>query len=75
MTIQVLSCNASKAKLLEALRTQPSAVTFYDPSILNERWFSGADIKEGEAFAVVMDHPKRTRFARIVKAPKGFRVE
>lgn len=76
MTIQVQTCNASKAKLLKALTEQPSAVSFYDPSIVNTRWFNGTDIKPGESFPVVMDHPKRSRFATVTRKESGaFRVE
>lgn len=75
MAIQVLTCNASKVKLLAALQTQPQAVSFYDPSIMNERRFSGADVKHGESFTVVMDPQTRRRFAKVMRRPNGeFRV-
>lgn len=67
MTIQVLTENKSKATLLAALTTDPAKVRFYDPSIVAERRFTGADIKPGESFLVVMDHPRRTRFATITR--------
>ena len=71
MTIQVCTANQSKAILLACLTDKPESVRFYDPSIINERQFTGADIKPGERFPVVMDHPKRNRFAVIIRKPDG----
>jgi hypothetical protein len=68
MTIQVLNFNKSKAVLQEQLQSDPSKVNFYDPSIFSgtREDFTGADIPPGDSFAVVMDHPKRTRFAQVI---------
>ncbi len=71
MTVQVLTENKSKAVLLAALTTDPSRVRLYDPSFVAERRFTGSDIKPGERFPVVMDHPLRRRFAQVVRTPSG----
>lgn len=71
MTVQVLTENKSKAVLLDALQKRPKTVRLYDPSIVSERRFTGRDIKPGERFAVVMDHPKRSRFAEVVRSTTG----
>jgi len=71
MTVQVLTENKSKAVLLAALTTAPQSVRLYDPSFVAERRFTGADIKPGERFPVVMDHPRRNRFAEIIRTPSG----
>lgn len=71
MTIQVQTANQSKAVLLACLTDKPESVRFYDPSIVNERRFTGADIKPGDRFPVVMDHPKRNRFAEVIRKADG----
>ena len=71
MTIQVENFNKSKKVLENQLNTDPSQVSFYDPSIFNSRFFTGEDVKKGEHFAVVMDHPKRMRFASVARQQNG----
>lgn len=71
MTVQCLTENKSKAVLLDALKTRPESVRFYDPSIVSERRFTGRDIKPGDRFPVVMDHPKRSRFAEVSRTSTG----
>lgn len=76
MTIQVVNVFKNKNLLAEALRDQPQTVRFYDPSIFNERHFRGDDMKPGESFPVVLDHPLRTRFATIYRLKDGgFKVK
>jgi hypothetical protein len=71
MTIQVRSVAAAKSKktLEAALNEAPGLVNFYDPSIFatSRGQFTGEDIPVGDKFAVVMDHPKRNRFALITR--------
>lgn len=77
MTIQLTSqrFGKSKATLQEAMNTTPNQVAFEDPSIFSPRSFVAADIRQGEKFAAVLDHPKRMRFATIARKPDGtFRV-
>lgn len=75
MTIQVVTFNASKTVLRDALASTPGRVRFFDPSPTDNRMFSGLDIKLGDLFPVVLDHPRRTRFAKIERRPDGtFRV-
>jgi len=76
MTIQVENFNKSKEVLQNQLNTDPYQVSFYDPSILGSRFFTGEDVKKGEHFAVVMDYPKRTRFAKVTRRQNGtFKVD
>ncbi len=79
MTIQVRTVAAAKSKktLEAALNERAGLVNFYDPSIFegSRGQFTGEDIKPGEQFPVVMDHPKRSRFATISRrADKSFKV-
>ena len=73
MTIQVLSQQyaKSKATLQAALNTTPEKVIFLEPSIFNEHDFNGAMIESGRKFPVVMDHPKRMRFALVSRKADG----
>lgn len=71
MTVQVKNFNKSKEVLQNQLNTDPSQVSFYDPSIFNSRSFTGEDVKKGEHFAVVMDHPRRMRFALVTRRQNG----
>lgn len=75
MTIQLRSqqYGKSKATLQEALNTTPTRVWFEDPSIFpgSRGQFTGADVKPGERFPLVMDHPKRSRFATLQRRPDG----
>ena len=61
----------SKGVLEQTLNTKPQDVTFRDPSIYNERWFTGADIKVGERFPVVMDPATRRRFSTVIRKSDG----
>ena len=67
MTIQVLGTIFGKSKkvLQDGLNTRPDLVWFYDPSIFpgSRGTFPSNEMKLGESFPVVMDHPKRRRFA------------
>lgn len=77
MTIQLQSreFGKSKATLAAALNASPASVWFYNPSIVCEGEFSGDEIKPHERFPIVMDPPKRQRFAEIWRRPDGtFRV-
>lgn len=68
MTIQLnMPPGLSKKGLEEKLNAAPSMVTFYNPSILREGYFTGADLKVGEHMTVVLDHPKRQRFAVVLR--------
>lgn len=75
MTIQVMSRTAAKSKktLEVALNESAGLVNFYDPSIFegSRGQFTGEDIKPGEKFPVVMDHPQRNRFATVSRKPDG----
>lgn len=75
MTIQLCSLEAGKSKkaLEAALHKDPQHVPFYDPSIFqgSRGTFIGADIKPGESFPAVMDHPKRMRFATVTRKADG----
>lgn len=66
MSIQAVNYNKSKKELAEALNTHPDRVYFYNPSMFGSHTsFRGHEIRVGERFPVVMDHPKRNRFAEI----------
>lgn len=75
MTIQV--CNGpyakSKAALAAALAANASHVQLYDPSMFQgaRGCFLASSMALGESFPVVMDHPKRTRFAIIKRKENG----
>jgi hypothetical protein len=73
MTIQVISQQFAKSKktLQDALNSTPERVIFLEPSIFNEHDFNGAMVEVGRHFAVVMDHPKRTRFAIVRRKADG----
>jgi hypothetical protein len=73
MTIQVTTQQYAKSKktLQDALNTTPERVLFLEPSIFNEHDFNGAMIEAGRKFPVVMDHPKRMRFALVVRKADG----
>lgn len=73
MTIQLASpeVGKSKATLKAALESNPAAVRFYDPSIMGERHLTGATWAEPAKTPVVLDHPKRMRFAQITKRADG----
>lgn len=71
MTVQVQNFNKNKGVLQDALNSTPEQVMFYDPSIFNERTFSGKEVQTGEHFPVVMDHPKRMRFATVTRKQDG----
>jgi hypothetical protein len=73
MTVALRSAkfSASKGVLQDALNTQPDRVEFHDPSLFNERWFTGHDIKVGERFPVVMDPATRRRFSTVVRKSDG----
>jgi hypothetical protein len=73
MTIQLITARhgTSKGVLQEALNTEPTNVGFHDPSIRNERYFTGFDIKVGERFPVVMDPATRKRFSTVVRKSDG----
>lgn len=78
MTVQVTNPKApTKKQLADALAANPAGVGFYDPSIVNERYFTGAEIPVGTTYLpVVLDHPKRMRFAEIARRADGtFRVK
>ena len=67
MTIQLVSqqFGNSKKALEDQLNRDPALVHFEDPSIFSPRSFTGAEVARNQSFAVVMDHPKRMRFAKI----------
>lgn len=65
MTIQAVNFNKSKKELTEALNTHPQRVYFYNPSMFGSSTIRGSEILVGERFPVVMDHPKRMRFAEV----------
>ena len=72
MTIQLappMEFGKSKKTLELALNVTPVRVRFYNPGILLS-YFSGQDITPGE-FPVCLDHPKRMRFAIVVRKPDG----
>ena len=72
MTIQLTTLHGkSKAALLAGLREEPTKVGFHDPSIMNERWFNAESIPPGTRFPVVMDHPRRSRFAEVERKADG----
>ena len=72
MTIQLnMPPGLSKKALQDKLNAAPGMVTFFDPSIMGERYFTGATWNEPEGTAVVLDHPKRMRFAQITKRADG----
>lgn len=78
MTIQVTNPahGKSKAALQSALNEKPGAVGFYNPSMFlpfdEKAHFSGNDIRpDATGFAVVMDHPARTRFAMVSRRADG----
>lgn len=75
MTIQLLSTRygKSKATLATALNEDPARVAFEDPSIFPgaRGLFTGADIKPGERFALVMGPPTRRRFATVQRTLSG----
>jgi len=75
MTIQVLRTIFGKSKkvLQDGLNTRPGKVWFYDPSVLPDSrdTFPCDEMKLGESFPVVMDHPKRTRFAMVTRRADG----
>ncbi len=77
MTVQVQSATFGKSKkvLQQALTESPQSVRFHDPSFFNPRSFTGADIKPGEKFPVVMDPATRQRFSTVERKSDGsFRV-
>lgn len=76
MTIMLMTprFGKSKAALRDALATMPNQVEFADPSPFTLRFFTGADIEVGESFYVVMDHPRRSRFALITRRADDWRV-
>ena len=73
MTIQVRdpAHGKSKAALQAALDAAPSQVWFHDPSIMHTRCFAASSMAPGESFPVVMDHPKRMRFATVSRLRDG----
>lgn len=73
MTVMLISVKfgKSKAVLQDALNHEPNNVAFHDPSIIRPRDFWGDGISRGESFPVVMDHPKRTRFALVTRKTDG----
>lgn len=75
MTIQLQSqqYGKSKATLAAQLNQDARRVWFEDPSVFpgSRGQFTGADVKPGERFALVMDHPKRSRFASVVRREDG----
>lgn len=75
MTIQLRSqqYGKSKATLTAQLNEDPARVRFEDPSIFagSRGQFTGADVKPGERFPLVMDHPKRSRFATLQRRLDG----
>lgn len=75
MTIQVSSTRfATSKKVLEAaLNSNPEQVAFADPSLFegSRGVFTGADIKNPEKFAVVMDPQTRRRFATVQRKFNG----
>lgn len=74
MTIQVINPAQGKSKkaLEEALNSDAGAVDFFDPSKIegSRGHFTGSEILPGR-FPVVMDHPKRMRFATVQRKPDG----
>ena len=72
MTIQLITPQhgTSKGVLEAALNTSPS-VGFHDPSLSNERWFTGFDIKVGNRFPIVMDPATRSRFSTVIRKSDG----
>lgn len=81
MTIQVLSqeFSTSKQALQDALNSAPGKVWLHEPSVFHPSGphdFPASHMTAGQSFPVVMDHPKRRRFAKITrKADSTFKVE
>ena len=71
MTIQVHNFAKSKATLQAALTETPDKVTFSDPSPFGVHYFTGATIRVGESFPVVMDPATRMRFAGVARRKDG----
>lgn len=76
MTIQLKSTRHGKSKLTlaAAMNESPSTVSFYDPSIINELFFTAADMEVGASFACVLDPDTRRRFATVKRTANGYRV-
>lgn len=70
MTIQIDGGSPNKQDLQTKLNTQPAQVILHDPGI-HGRTFRGNEISNGDKFPVVMDHPKRLRFAQIERRYDG----
>lgn len=79
MTIQARTANQSKTVLQACLNDKPESVKFHDPGIFVSSkgdWFTGANIPPGDSFLVVMDHPRRSRFAEVTRKTDGtFKVK
>jgi hypothetical protein len=73
MTIQVILAGDGKSKKVLQDKLNTNIVFLHDPSIFegSRGSFSSAMITIGESFPVVMDHPKRTRFATITRKADG----
>jgi hypothetical protein len=71
--LKTLQHGKSKASLLKALNEEPENVVFEDPSPFRDKIFTAARMKEWGNFSmpVVMDHPKRLRFAQVSITAQG----
>jgi hypothetical protein len=77
MTTQITNSaqGKSKATLQAALNANPHGVLMLTPMPGRDALHTADIIKPGEQLAVVMDHPRRMRFALIKRAADGtFRV-
>lgn len=75
MTVQIAppyKYGKSKQVLKDALNGDDCGlVIFYDPSIMNSRYFKGTEIRPGENFAAVLDPQTRRRFAIVGRKADG----
>lgn len=60
----------TKKSLKEAVARSPASVLIEDPSIVNPRMFTAADILPGE-LVFVTNHPKRSWFAQVGRSQAG----
>ncbi len=73
MTIQVIERSAGKSKRVLEEKLNAGHVFLHDPSVFpgGRGSFSSQTMLPGEYFPVVMDHPKRSRFAIIRRGIDG----
>ena len=73
MTIQVILASDGKSKKVLQDKLNTSIVFLHDPSFFegSRGSFGSTQIAIGESFPVVLDHPKRTRFATITRKADG----